>query len=418
MLIEFSVENFKSLKERQTLSMEATSDDSLDHNLIEFRDDAEKDYRLLKSGALFGANASGKSNVLKALTAFRTLINKSHTYQKGDRLPHEPYKFDEGCVNGPTKFDIVFIMDNIRYNYGLSYTKDKIIDEYLFYYPKGRRSQIFERKNTDKYTFHKDQKEQEMISERTRENVLYLSSSTQFNYDKTAKAFDWFNEKLKDIGPKDDPGIRESTIERLNEDDKFKEKIQKALVVADFGISDIKGKIETLSADKIKDLPLGIKDLAIMGDGKLKTLDITTFHKLEDGEGSLSFFEESEGTQRFFSLIGPIITALEDGDVLLIDELDTKLHHLLNEYIVELFHDPDENQNNAQLIFTTHNTKLLDQDLLRRDQIWFTMRDPKTGSTELYSLIEYSPRKDKDIEKGYLVGRYGGIPFIQKENIL
>ena len=419
MLIKFSVENFKSLKEKQTLSMEAATPlNDLDYNLIDLKDQADKEYQLLKSTALYGANSSGKSNVLDALMRLRHLVKRSHQNQKGDKLSHEPFRFDKEFVDEPTKFDITFIQDNIRYNYGLSYTEEKVIEEYLYYYPKGRRSQIFERQNTDEYEFKKDEKEQKMIKKRTRKNVLYLSSSTQFDYDKTTKAFDWFNEILNGIGPGEHPELTEFTYKKYDGDETSKKRIQKALKVADFGISGIEGDIKTIPVDEIKDLPPELKQLGLSDEGELKAMEIQTKHELEDTEGTLPFFLESEGTQRFFSLIGPIIKALENGEVLVLDELDTKLHHSLNKFIVELFHDPGDNPNGAQLIFTTHNTNLLDQDLFRRDQIWFTEMDPKEGSTDLYSLAEYSPRKDKDIEKGYLVGRYGAIPFLGDEKIL
>ncbi len=417
MLIKFSVKNFKSLREKQTLSMEASSDKSLDYNLIDYEDKADKDYRLLKSSVLYGANASGKSNVRDALLVLKNLVLKSHENQKGDELYHEPFKFDPEYIEKPTEFDIVFIQNGIRYNYGLTYDEEKVIEEYLYYYPKGRKSQIFERKNADEYKFNKDKKDQEMIEERTRKNVLYLSSSTQFNYEKTSKAFDWFNETLQGIGPGEHPELTEFTLKTLKKNEEFRKKVQKALKTADFGISDVKGQIKTVPFDEVEEMPSEIRALGDE-DEELKELDIKTIHELEEVEGTLPLFKESEGTRRFFSLIGPIIYALERGEVLVIDELDTKLHHLLNKFIIELFHDPEENPNNAQLIFTTHNTNLLDQDLFRRDQVWFTERNPKTGSTDLYSLVEYSPRKDKDIEKGYLVGRYGAIPFIGDEKIL
>ncbi len=417
MLVEFSVKNFKSLKEKQTLSMEASSDKSLDYNLIDYKDEADKDYRLLKSSVLYGANASGKSNVMEALVVLKNLVMKSHENQKGDELHYEPYKFDPEYREKPTEFEIVFIEKGVRYNYGLIYDEEKVIEEYLYYYPKGRKSQIFERKNTDEYKFNKDKKDQEMIEERTRKNVLYISSSTQFNYEKTSEAFDWFKETLHGIGPGDHPELTEFTLKSLKKDEQFRKKVQKALKTADFGISDVKGQIKTVPFDEIEEMPSEIRPVG-EEDGELKMLDIKTIHELEEVEGSLPLFKESEGTRRFFSLLGPIISSLKNGEVLLIDELDTKLHHLLNKFIIELFHDPEENNNNAQLIFTTHNTNLLDQDLFRRDQVWFTERDPKTGSTDLYSLVEYSPRKDKDIEKGYLVGRYGAIPFIGDEKIL
>ena len=129
------------------------------------------------------------------------------------------------------------------------------------------------------------------------------------------------------------------------------------------------------------------------------------------------YSEESEGTKRMFSLIGHWIDALRNGKILVIDELDTKLHHLLNVFLINLFHDPTQNKNNAQLIFTTHNINLLDQDIFRRDQIWFTEKDGETGASDLYSLVEYSPRKDKDIQKGYLAGKYGALPFIKDNRI-
>jgi AAA15 family ATPase/GTPase len=151
-------------------------------------------------------------------------------------------------------------------------------------------------------------------------------------------------------------------------------------------------------------------------------MDITTIHKVLDEIGNEGYFEfdfeeESEGTQRLFSLIGLWIDSLNNGRVLVVDELDTKLHHLLNVFLIKLFNDSTQNKNNAQLIFTTHNTNLLDQDIFRRDQIWFTEKNPSKGSTDLYSLIEFSPRKDKDIQKGYLTGRYGAIPFISDDRI-
>jgi len=417
MLIEFSVKNFRSLKEKQILSLEATPDDSLDYNLIDCRDKAEKKYRLLKSIVLYGANASGKSNVLDALMAFKGLVLNSHKNQKGDKLNHDPYKFDQDYKEKPTEFEITFIQNDIKFDYGLTYDRDKVIDEYLYYYPKGRRSQIFERKNTDEYKFNKDKKDQKMIEERTKKNTLYLSTSTQFNYEKTSDAFEWFQKTLHGIGPGEHPGLREFTLKSIKEDGNFRKKVQKALKTADFGISDVKGETRKVPLDKIEEIPSGVKDLETEA-GELKWLEIKTIHKLDEIEGSLPLFKESEGTRRFFSLIGPILKALEHGEVLIIDELDTKLHHLLNKFIIKLFHDPEENSNDAQLIFTTHNTNLLDQDLFRRDQVWFTERDPKTASTDLYSLVEYSPRKDKDIEKGYLVGRYGGIPFLRDEKIL
>jgi len=318
---------------------------------------------------------------------------------------------------------VVFIKNNIKYIYGVSFISEKIIDEYLYYYPEGRKALIFERKDTNNYRFTIDRKKQKFISEKTLDNVLYLSNSTQLNYDKTSEAFDWFKDNLGIIGVADHPGLIHYTINKLNEDVKLKEFILKALIEADLGINNLFASFEVISIDK---LPIQIREQfkTIISDSEqnLEKLDITTIHKVLDEIGNensvkFDFGEESEGTKRLFLLIGPWIDSLNNGRVLFVDELDTKLHHLLNVFLIKLFNDPTQNKNNAQLIFTTHNTNLLDQDIFRRDQIWFTEKNPSQGSTDLYSLIEFSPRKDKNIQKGYLAGRYGAIPFISDDRI-
>ena len=193
----------------------------------------------------------------------------------------------------------------------------------------------------------------------------------------------------------DHPGLENFTVDLWKKNKESKKHILKALLEADVGIDDI-------SATS--------KNVSVQGE----KYEIQTTHK-----GVVFNFqnEESEGTKRIFSLIGLWIVSLKEGKTLLVDELDTKLHAHLNRFLVELFHDPTQNKKNAQLIFTTHNTNLLDQDLFRRDQIWFTEKDNETGITDLYSLVEYKPRNDKDIKKGYLLGRYGAIPFIKGDGI-
>nr|WP_256999942.1 AAA family ATPase [Candidatus Methanoperedens nitroreducens] len=314
------------------------------------------------------------------------------------------------------------------------------MDEYLYHYPKGRRALLFRRENTTDYKFTIDENEQEFLSKRTLENVLYLSSSTQLNYKKTSEAFDWFKDNLKVITTADLITSTKFTIELLNKDNNLKEYVLKALIEADLGIDNFSASLEKVSADdgtidssKSNILAAVFRQLAsedkdgsniFISDGKgnLMKLDVRTIHTVFKGKGNelkvpFRFDEESDGTQKMFALIGSWIDALSNGHTIVVDELDTKLHHLLNVFLIKLFHDPTQNKNNAQLIFTTHNTNLLDLDLFRRDQIWFTEKNPNTGSTDLYSLLEFSPRKDKNIQKGYLAGRYGAIPFINDERI-
>jgi len=450
MLIEFSVENFRSIKEKVTLSMVASSDRSLENNLIE--SDVLKKDKLLKSAVLYGANASGKSNVLLALNFLEDLVTESHKYQKGDKIDCSPFKLDAEYISKPSKFEVVFIEKNIKYIYGVSVTYEKIVSEYLYYYPKGKKALIFERSKTNDYKFSTDQKTQEFISERTLENVLYLSKSTQENFSKTSEAFNWFKDTLEVMGPAEYLTLKDSTVKLLNEDPNLKAVILTALLEADLGINDVSASIEKIKMSEIDDLfssppnPPATNDLEnlnqedfkdltkhLMGFLKLagkmagskeelETSEIKIFHKALDKEGKelsipFDFNEESEGTQKLFSLIGLWIDALLNGRVLVVDELDVKLHYRLNEFLIKLFNDPTQNKSNAQLIFTTHNTNTLNLDLFRRDQIWFTEKNPEYGNTDLYSLAEFNPRKDENIQKGYLLGRYGAIPFIKENKI-
>jgi len=423
MLIEFSIENFRSIKNEITLSLVASPDKSLDNNLI--KTDALKDDNLLRSAVIYGANASGKSNIILAISSLKTLVMESHKSQKGTEITYSPFKLDKEYLSKPSKFEIVFIKNNTKYIYGVSFTNEKIIDEYLYYYPEGRKALIFERRDTNNYRFTIDIKEQKFLSEKTLDNVLYLSNATQLNYKKTSEAFDWFKDTLEVIDSTDHPRLTRFTIETLNKDRNLKELILKALLEADLGIVDISATFEKVPFGDFSQINKKFKKRNILltaADGGFEISDIKTTHKGFDEIGNkfdvqFDFEEESEGTKRLFALIGPWIDALIKGRILIVDELDTKLHHLLNVFLIKLFHNPTQNKNNAQLIFATHNTNLLDLDLFRRDQIWFTEKNPGVGSTDLYSLLEFSPRKDKNVRNGYLAGRYGAIPFISDERI-
>ncbi len=426
MLIEFSVENFRSIKEKQTLSLLATTDTELDENIFETNYNNLKNEKLVKTSAIFGANATGKSNIILAIAFLRNLVVHSHKNQKGDKLNVNSFKFDREWTYKPTFFEIVFIQNNIKYIYNISLNNDRIIEESLYYYPKGRKSLLFERKDSDDYTFTKDVSDQKFISERTLDNVLYLSNSTQLNYEKNTIVFDWFKEKLRIIKAIGHPALRDYTIDLLKNDE-YKKQIIEALIAADFGIRDITASTKNVPLDESnKDqIPDKLKELLLRfsngGDPELVQVSVKLLHNIVNEKNEklsipLSLNEESEGTQRIFSLIGPIIDTLNNGRILFIDELDTKLHHLLNTFLIKLFNDPEYNKKNAQLVFTTHNVNLLSLRIFRRDQIWFTERNPSIGSTDLFSLAEFKPkpRKDKDIQKGYLSGRYGALPFIDE----
>ena len=407
--------------------MLASADEALENNTIVSK--AIQKHRLLKMAVIYGPNASGKTNTLYAFDNLRRLVLSSHLFQKGNKMGHVPFMLDEKWADKPTEYEVSFIKNNIRYKYGLSYNNERVISEFLYYYPKGRRSIIFERNlNGKDWLFNVDKKEQELCSKQTLENTLYLSRSTQLNYSKTAEAFAWFRDNIGLILPSTQQELENWTANMLLENDMTKRTILSSLAEADLGIVDTKIVIKKFR-DLESELPgaISLEMKQVMGLDKnpeAEFVSIRTAHEGIDKEGNPKIVPfdfqngESEGTKRIFALIGPWIEALETGRTLFVDELDVKLHPALIRYLLKMFNDPQNNQRGAQLIFTTHNTGLLDLDIFRRDQIWFTQRDNQKGCTELFSLAEFGPRKDSNIEKGYLAGRYGALPFIKGRNIL
>ncbi len=419
MLIDFSVENILSIKEEVCFSLLASSDKSLDDNLIT-GEKALKKNSLLRSAVLYGANASGKSNILKALDNLKYLVVTSSKNIPDQKIRFLPFKLDEKCLSKPSKFNINFVQDGIRYNYKVSFTSEKVIDESLHYYPKGAEATIFERYDTINYKFTIDKSKQKGMAERTLENVFYLSNSAQQNYDKTLAPFKWFSNVLDVIGPTE--GLDQyATLKLMDKDEKLKNVVLKSLVVADLGISDLHASIKEIPLEDFSNIPEDLKAFIDTSNKKIDSVNhivLNFFHNGFDEKHNkidvqFNIDEESDGTQRLFSLIGPWMNSLKNGSILVIDELDSKLHPFLCEYLIGMFNNPEINTSNSQLVFTTHNSTFLDQDIFRRDQIWFTEKDAEFGNTNLFSLLEFKQRKDANIEKGYLAGRYGAVPFIK-----
>ncbi len=421
MLIEFSVENFRSIKDRVTLSMVAGSKkENLEDNLI---DTGFKDLTLLKSAVIYGPNASGKSNVIRAMFTAIGIIMNSNKVQKDEELPLTPFLLDSTYRNLPTSFEIVFIQNSIRYVYGFSADSSAIHTEYLYYYPQGRKSIIFERDISKGYKFTVDKREQTELSKRTLKNSLYLSTSTQWNYEKTSNVFDWFK-KISIINPSFDLGGYTSDLVLKNK--KAKRYVELFLKMADIGVEGIKIKKKKLDIVDIKTSPLfsDILKKAIeeeyLRNGKIEALTPQAVHYMDGDEKKqviFDFDEESDGTKKLFELSGLLYTVLEEGRILFVDELSVRLHPYLVEFIITIFNSRKYNKKGAQLVFTTHNTYLLKQSLFRRDQIWFTEKT-KQQSTDLYSLYDIKGvRKEENLEKGYLLGRYGATPFIQFEDV-
>ena len=384
MLIQFTIENHRSIKNNAVISFAASKDKSLEANLL--HPDEKK--TLLPAIALYGANAAGKSNVLHALMTMKEMvIGEASKVSKGQKLPWEPF----GDTTTPTTFEIVFIYQGVRYAYGYSFDDKKIYTEYLYYWPNGREALIFSREN-GKYEFRENVNEQLTLSNRTPDNKLYLVSSNDWNLPQTENAYKWFLEKLTFL-MEEEPATSETVAQIISGDEK-KARILKELLLADLGITDV--TLKNISG---------------------KSPVITTTHRIIGEDGSVEHFQllmdqESSGTQRFFARIGGWLQALENGALLVVDEIEDSLHPLLTKRLIEMVQDNSVNTNGAQILFTTHDAMLLDLNFLRRDQIWFADKNEKTCATELYSLASFSPRKGENVRKGYLQGRFGAIPFI------
>ncbi|AOX02438.1 hypothetical protein BJP34_26035 [Moorena producens PAL-8-15-08-1] len=360
MLVEFSVENYRSFKERQTFSMVA-SNKKTGQDSNSFPMPNVKSLRLLTSAVVYGPNASGKSNLVRAIQTMRQIVLQSATgMQLGSRWNIEPFRLNADYHKKPSCFEIIFIEDNIRYQYGFSLDQERVYEEWLIAYPKGRPQTWFERnyrsEEQDYYWYFGPglKGEKERIKGFVRSNSLFLSHAAQNNHIQLGKLFTWFRYKLKLI-PSRFQNLSNFTALRFYKSTNYSENFLKLIKGDDIGISN--------------------------------------------------------GTQRLFEIGAYWIDALDNGGILIIDQLDRSLHSEISTYLIKEFNNQAANQNNAQLIVTTHDTTFLDRDILNQDQIWFTEKN-SNNSTKLYSLLDFKVREDESLQKGYLKGRYGAVPFV------
>lgn len=407
MLVNFTVKNFRSFKEERTFSMEAASIKEHKESVIN-----RNNYNLLPVAVFYGANSSGKSNILISMLRMRSIVITSNSINPGQSLPYDPFALDETSKTQPTFFEIQFIYKETLYRYGFEYNKVEIVSEWLYEKKFGEKEyELFIRSGEEIEVNEKRFLEGKLIKENnlTSPNRLFLSVVAQFNGEKSKLIFEWFL-FLNGLSGLDDEKYGNFTSEVfLNEQ-----------------YSDIANKAQEF----FNDLQLGFSEFSVelgnKGDeDKAVMLDELTTHNIYNQEnekiGTEKFSKdkmESEGTKKVISLSGPIFATLKSGGILIVDELDAKLHPLLTRNIVLLFMDPEKNTNGAQLIFATHDTNLLDLAIIRRDQIWFAEKD-NVESTDIYSLVEFKDeegkkvRNDCDIKCNYIKGRYGAIPFIK-----
>lgn len=416
MLIDFSVTNFRSIQKKQTFSFAAAKGSELAETNT-FQSPIAKLPNLVRSSVMYGANASGKSNVLRALGFMHFLVlNSFSALSEGQPIPVVPFIFDPESLKSPSEFEITFIVDSVRYQYGFAATQQRIQEEWLVAYPEGKPQRWFERifdPKTSAYEWQFSRSfigQKEVIKTATRANALFLSTAIQLNNDHLKPVFNWFSGKLDVILPGANISLQFTIDQCASEPGK--QGILSFLNAADMSIANI--LFEKKAFDPAMVSPILIPELRdkVIADMYGKELTAVKFiHDSGSGSGVLDLNEESQGTQKLFAFAGPWLDVLARGRVLVVDELDTSLHPLLVRHLVGLFHNPKTNPLNAQLLISTHDTTLLDPDIYRRDQIWFTEKD-KLGATTLYSLSDFKPRKNEAFERGYLKGRYGAIPFI------
>ncbi len=410
MLIDFRVKNYRSIRDEQLISFVAAKDDThAKTHLIETGDKATP--HILKTAVIYGANASGKTNLIRAFEFLRAVVIESAGLQLGQKFNLQPFKLDSSKIDEPSEFEITFLSEGIRYQYGFALTAERITGEWLLVYNKPKPQEWFTREydpktNQDNYKFGSHLKGQRKIwQEATRQNALFLSTAVQLNSEQLRSVFLWIKENVNVFGAGVTP-LPDYSMSMLQKEAE-KGSIISFLSSADISIKDI----DVVSRKGI------LNQVKVGADGKAEfraeQKDILSpVFKHETGNGSASFEieDESQGTQRLFHLAAPILEILRDGKILIVDELDSSLHTILVRKLISLFHCAEKNKKGAQLIFTTHDTTLLDTDLFRRDQVWFVEKDSSQATT-IYPLTDFSPRKKESLEKGYLMGRYGALPF-------
>ena len=428
MLIEFSAGNFASFKERVTLSMVAAKIRSkykrLDEdNVIR----VDEDLNLLTSAAIYGSNASGKSNLVAAAAFMRRFIRISFKETQFDEgIPVERFLLSTETDSRPSFFEMVFLIDNYQYRYGFEVEPQGVITEWLYYVPKLREIKLFERQGQEVLPNPSNPQAKEFRAinallpkinpeQPLRPNALFLSVAAQNNGPVAQKILTWFS-SMRFMSGLSDIGFRKFTIDMF-EDPEKRADIINMVHSLDLGIQDI--NMQRQEHEKaLEEAPELVRDLLerlTSGDA----VKLTTKHEKLNAQGEVVGYEtldmrqhESEGTQKLFFMTGPIIDTLVNGRVLWVDEMEARLHPKMTDAIVALFNSPVSNPKGAQLIFTTHDTNLLNVKKLRRDQIWFIEKDQLEAS-RLYSLVEFKIRNDDaSLEQDYISGRYGAVPHI------
>lgn len=422
MLVQFTVKNFLSFKDPATLSMSASKRRSKNKELdVNATFESGSGIRLLKCATVYGANASGKSNLISAVRFMkRFVIESSKESLADDKILVKPHRLSVETEGKPSRFEVVFIRSGVLYQYEFSADQSSIHDERLTRRsPKTKADQVLFSRVGNEFTIHKAFPEGVGLQKKTRKNALFLSVCANFDGQISTEVVRWFR-NLRIISGLSDSGYLDFTINQL-EDSGAGKKIGDLLKDFDLNIERFESNTTKQSLAIDGDVPEELRPLAdALKNMKETTVKkVSTYHRRFDSKGvdagEVAFdlkTNESEGTQKLVAMSGPLIDTLENSYVLLIDEFDARLHPIISKNIIKLFNCSEANDKNAQLIVATHDTNLLDHDLLRRDQVWFVERD-YFGASHITSLVEYKGvRNDASFEKDYIVGKYGAIPVL------
>jgi len=431
MLIEFSVANFKSIRDRQTLSMVASSGGEMrDSHTFTAPMGGKSDIRLLRSAVIYGANASGKSNFLESLGTMFMFVGTSATESlHGSPVPVTPFRLDPATRNKPSEFEINFIVGGVRYQYGFSATQERVLEEWLLAYPHGRaqrwlgRVWVGKKKDYEWLLGANLKGEKNVWKKATRENALFLSTAVQLNSRQLLPVYKWFTGSS--LGLNKERLMNSFLTTESNQTSVYcerggKEEVVEFLRHADLDIYDVKLRPRShdalnkvggrYAAGASADFPKNFQ--GVMDQDEM--YEVRMVHKnIKNQLVEFDSDDESDGTWRLYCLAGHWLTILKNGLVAAADELDEHLHPKLVQHLVGLFNSEETNPNNAQLIFVTHETAFMDQNFLRRDQVWFCEINSKLA-TEVYPLTDFHTRKGRgNLRAVYLSGGYGALPHLE-----
>jgi len=409
MLLEFRVRNYRSIRDEQALNLIASGHKELAATHLASTG-LKAAPHALRSVVVYGPNASGKSSLLRALDYMRAVVADSATViQPGQTYNVQPFKLDPATAQRPTEFEITFLLSGVRHQYAFAMTPQRIVSESLLVYRSSKPTQLFSRQHVggdgDDYEFSAYLTgPRKLWQESTRPNALFLSMAAQLNSEQLSPVFNWIVRNITFL-PAGATVLPDFTTALLATE-QGRASIRDFLSAADISIADVQAvPRKGMQAQWV------MSASGLQASQEEREFLMPVFeHSTPKGSAKFELHDESEGTQRLYGLIAPVLDCLRNGRVLVVDELDSSLHTLLVRRLITLFQSPALNPNGAQLIFSTHDTSLLDHTLFRRDQIWFTEKDADQA-TRLYPLTDFSPRKQEAWERGYLTGRYGAVPF-------